>query len=508
VGYEQLAKMQKGVTRALVNTALVMPAGFTRNADLAFPRGSMEREIEDAVAPGDAEFLDATRLATGLMGDSIATNLFMVGFAYQRGLLPVSEEALLRAIELNGTAIEPNKQSFTWGRRAAIDPAHVTAAAIPSAKPESQRLSDSLDEMIARRAEYLTAYQDAAYAARYTDFVAKVGEAEKAKVPGATTLTEAVARYYFKLLAVKDEYEVARLYAETDFAARVAAQFEGDYKLTFHLAPPVFNKPDAVTGETKKSVYGPWMMRAFGCARQAARSTGDAARHLRQDRRAPDGTRAPRPVRSARRRATGRAGAAQSCPRRSSSPEFPSTSADMGTSRIGTWWRRRRRRPSCWRPFARPGPSDRRRWRSPPTEAATRAPTQAAVLARFPSCGISQSVGGARSCVDGGRYSVRCVVLRSSAGRFAARRSSTSYGSQTKSSCSSIGSFRRTVYSAVAERSVRTGNAFGRGARHDERLEGHCRLLRAFAQVEGGEEVCHGPWPIRRTAWNARRLPS
>ena len=117
VGYEQLAKMQKGVTRALVNTALVMPAGFTRDPDLAFPRGSMEREIEDAVAPGDAEFLDATRLATGLMGDSIATNLFMVGFAYQRGLLPISEQALLRAIELNGTAIESNKQSFIWGRR-------------------------------------------------------------------------------------------------------------------------------------------------------------------------------------------------------------------------------------------------------------------------------------------------------------------------------------------------------------------------------------------------------
>ncbi len=115
VGYEQLAKMQKGVTRALVNTALVMPAGFTRDPDLAFPRGSMEREIEDAVAPGDAEFLDATKLATGLMGDSIATNLFMVGFAYQRGLLPISEQAIVRAIELNGTAVEANKQSFHLG---------------------------------------------------------------------------------------------------------------------------------------------------------------------------------------------------------------------------------------------------------------------------------------------------------------------------------------------------------------------------------------------------------
>jgi indolepyruvate ferredoxin oxidoreductase len=263
VGYEQLAKMQKGVTRALVNTALVMPAGFTRDPDLAFPRGSMEREIEDAVAPGDAEFIDATKLATGLMGDSIATNLFMVGFAYQRGLLPVGEAAILRAIELNGTAIDSNTQSFNWGRIAAVAPARVSTVAIPTARPESQRLSESLDEIVARRTEYLTAYQDAAYARRYTGLVAKVRTTESAKMSGAIALTEAVARYYFKLLAVKDEYEVARLYAETDFAARVAAQFEGDYKLTFHLAPPVFSKADRETGEAKKSVYGPWMMSAF-----------------------------------------------------------------------------------------------------------------------------------------------------------------------------------------------------------------------------------------------------
>ncbi len=264
VGDEAIAKMQKGVTKALVNTALVMPADFTRNADLKFPLGSMEHEIRDAVAPGDAEFLDATRLATGLMGDSIATNLFMVGFAYQRGLIPLCEDAILRAIELNGAAVESNKQSFHWGRLAAVDPPRVAAAAVPtSAKPDSQRLSESVDEMIARRAAFLTDYQDAAYAGRYTDFVAKVRAAETTRLSGKTALTEAVARYYFKLLAIKDEYEVARLYADGDFAKRVAAQFEGDYKLKFHLAPPLSNKPDAASGEAKKSTYGPWMMTAF-----------------------------------------------------------------------------------------------------------------------------------------------------------------------------------------------------------------------------------------------------
>jgi indolepyruvate ferredoxin oxidoreductase len=274
VGYEALAKMQKGITKALVNSALVMTADFTRNADLAFPLGSMEQEIRDAVAPGDAEFLDATKLASALMGDSIATNLFMVGYAYQRGLIPVGEEAILRAIELNGAAVEANKQSFRWGRLAAVEPERVVKLAIPGAKPDSQRLSTSIDEIIARRVEFLTGYQDAAYAKRYSDFVAKVRAVESQKVPGRTALAEAVARYYFKLLAVKDEYEVARLYSDGDFAKRVAAQFEGDYKLVFHLAPPLVNKPDPDTGEAKKSAYGPWMMNAFRVLAKTKRLRG------------------------------------------------------------------------------------------------------------------------------------------------------------------------------------------------------------------------------------------
>jgi indolepyruvate ferredoxin oxidoreductase len=251
------------VTKALVNTSLVMPAQFTREPDLAFPLGSMEQEIRDAVAPGDAEFLDATKLATGLMGDSIATNLFMVGYAYQRGLLPVGEAAILRAVELNGAAVESNKQSFYWGRLAAVEPERVAEAAIPAVKPDSQRLSQSLDEIIERRRAFLTDYQNAAYAKRYTDLVDRVRNVEATKQPGTTDLTEAVARYYFKLLAIKDEYEVARLYAETDFVDRVKAQFEGDYKLNFHLAPPTLNKPDEQTGQAKKSTYGPWMLPAF-----------------------------------------------------------------------------------------------------------------------------------------------------------------------------------------------------------------------------------------------------
>jgi len=276
VGYEALAKMQRSRTKALVNTALVMPADFTRKADLSFPRGSMEHEIQDAVGPGEAEFLDATKLATGLMGDSIATNLFMVGYAYQRGRLPVSAAAILRAIELNGTAIEPNRQSFRWGRLAAAHPDAVLNAAIARELPWSQRLSQSLDEMIERRVAYLTDYQDAAYARRYADVVARVRDAEARAIPGGTALAEAVARYLFKLLAIKDEYEVARLYTQTDFAGRVAAQFEGAYTLKFHMAPPLSNAPDPVTGKARKSEFGPWMMGAMRVVAKLRRLRGTA----------------------------------------------------------------------------------------------------------------------------------------------------------------------------------------------------------------------------------------
>jgi len=261
---DSLAKMAVGVTKAVINSAVVMPANFTRNADMKFPLGSMEREIIDSCGPDSAWFLDATKIATRLMGDSIATNLFVLGYAWQKGLVPLLEATILRAIEINGAAVAMNKNAFLWGRRAAVDLKRVEEIATPKlAAPASMKLSESLDEMITRRVAFLTDYQDASYAKTYSDFVSFVRQAETAKLPGKTTLTEAVARYYFKLLAVKDEYEVARLHSNGDFEKRIAGQFEGDYTLNFHLAPPLFAKKDSVTGELKKRQYGPWMMKAF-----------------------------------------------------------------------------------------------------------------------------------------------------------------------------------------------------------------------------------------------------
>jgi indolepyruvate ferredoxin oxidoreductase len=262
-GFEARSKMMTGGTHAIVNSHEAITGEFTRKPDLDLQTQRLQELIRHAAGDDKAEFLDATRIATALMGDSIATNLFMLGYAWQRGLVPLSEEAILRAIELNGVAVEANKRSFEWGRRAAADLAAVERAAAPKAESTSHHLSQTLEELVDRRVAFLTDYQDAAYAGRYKALVDQVKAVEAELAPGMSGLAAAVARYYFKLLAYKDEYEVARLFTDGEFMARVREQFEGDYKLRFHLAPPLFSERDPNTGRLKKREYGPWAFHAF-----------------------------------------------------------------------------------------------------------------------------------------------------------------------------------------------------------------------------------------------------
>ena len=276
-GEDALSKMHVGTTQAVVNDDFSVTSDFVRTfaaqastgdvahiRDPEFPAGAMARAIADAVGPGNLHRVAATRIATALLGDSIAANLFMVGFAFQKGLIPLAAASILAAIEKNGAAVEMNKGAFLWGRRAAADPAAVERTATPAgALPDSRRLSVGLDEMIARRVEELTAYQSARYARRYAALVQRVREAEARQAPGRAGLAEAVARYYHKLLAYKDEYEVARLHTETGFLQRIGDMFEGDYKLNFHLAPPLLAKRDPATGHPRKRAFGSWVLRAF-----------------------------------------------------------------------------------------------------------------------------------------------------------------------------------------------------------------------------------------------------
>jgi indolepyruvate ferredoxin oxidoreductase len=260
---DAMAKLRPGVTRAVVNSQATITGEFTRNPDFRFPADRLEGAIRDAVGAERTDLVDATRIATALLGDSIAANLFMLGYAYQKGLIPVSAAALEQAVELNGVAVEFNRQAFRWGRKAAHDTAAVERAAAPAAAGASRPApAATLDEIVARRTAELAGYQDAAYAARYERLVRRVAAAEAERTPGRTGLAEAVARNYYKLLAYKDEYEVARLYADGAFRRRLEEQFEGDFKLRFHLAPPLLAARDAA-GHLKKRAYGPWMMSAF-----------------------------------------------------------------------------------------------------------------------------------------------------------------------------------------------------------------------------------------------------
>jgi len=261
-GRQVLAAIEPGRTAVLVNSAEVFPGDIERNPDFQLPAEEIKQAIRRAGGP-ETSFLDVTALALALLGDSIAANMFMLGYAWQKGLLPLSDKAILRAIELNNESVSMNHQAFMWGRRAAHDPASVRAVVESlRERDETREKSKTLDEVIARRAAFLVDYQNAAYAARYRARVEEVAKTEAARVAGSRELTEAVARYLFKLMAAKDEYEVARLYTDGSFQRQLAATFEGDLRLELHLAPPILQRKNDFGG-SRKMTFGPWAFRVL-----------------------------------------------------------------------------------------------------------------------------------------------------------------------------------------------------------------------------------------------------
>jgi indolepyruvate ferredoxin oxidoreductase len=261
---DALSTAHKGETSAVINTHETMPGDFTRMGDLAFPAASLRRAISTAVGDERAQFINASDFAATLLGDSIGGNLFLLGYAYQRGLVPVSAQAIERAIELNGVAVEMNKHAFEWGRRAAQWPERVAqVCGVHAAGAVEVEQPRTLDDLIAERAEGLVAYQNAALAERYKSLVERVRAAESERAKGCSGLAEAVARYYYKLLAYKDEYEVARLYTDPSFGAALERQFSGDYRLEFHLAPPWLAGKSGSDGRPRKRSFGQWMLSMF-----------------------------------------------------------------------------------------------------------------------------------------------------------------------------------------------------------------------------------------------------
>ncbi|WP_374326132.1 indolepyruvate ferredoxin oxidoreductase family protein [Azonexus sp.] len=260
---DALAKMLEGRTRAVVSSTATPTAEFTRNRDWRFPQAGLQKQLTDTLGADAVDFLDAQHLAERLLGDTLFAGALLLGYAWQKGLVPVSAASLDRAIELNGTAVAANRQAFQWGRRAAVDRQKVESIAGPL---QTQRQEMTLDELIAHRAAHLSAYQDAALAERYRQRVATI------RALGDDALTRTVAEQYARLLAPKDEYEVARLYSEADFARRLTESFEGG-KLAFHLAPPGLHRPGP-DGRPKKWRCGPWLLPCLGLLAKARRLRG------------------------------------------------------------------------------------------------------------------------------------------------------------------------------------------------------------------------------------------
>ncbi len=258
---EAMNRLENGVSRAVVNTARAAAGEFTADPDLDFPLTQLMRKVNLAV--GEASYVDAGALVGGILGEGILATVFMLGFAYQKGLVPVSPEALLRAIELNGVMVEENRQAFLWGRCAGHDPAAVEAL-VDTSEDEPPTLEVLIDSQVRR----LTDYQDDAYAARYRSLVDRVREAETRLLNRPADLTATVARTYARLLAYKDEYEVARLYSDGSFQRRLQAAFEDGYRTRLYLAPPLWSRTDPDTGLPKKRLYGPWI---FGVLKVLAR---------------------------------------------------------------------------------------------------------------------------------------------------------------------------------------------------------------------------------------------
>ena len=259
---EVVARCDAERTATVLNDHGSPTGDFTRHPDAVFPGELLNARLDRASRRVIRQ--DITDWATALFGDSIAGNTMLLGAAWQAGELPLTLEAIEQAIALNGVAIEANRRAFRIGRLTVTDPGRV-AEAVARARPTpaGRRIAESFDEVVARRVDHLTRYQNAALAGRYAALVARVREAERAVLPGESALAEAVARGYHKLLAYKDEYEVARLYSDGAFRAQLASAFEGGTRLTFHLAPPLLARPDPETGRPAKQKFGPWVMHAF-----------------------------------------------------------------------------------------------------------------------------------------------------------------------------------------------------------------------------------------------------
>ncbi len=268
-----LDRLSKNTTQAVINTHAMMSGDFTRDRNTQFPQQPLQESITSEAC--DSHFVNATQLAERLLGNTIGANMFMLGFAWQRGLVPLPHQAIIKAIELNGQSVQMNTSAFDWGRRAAIDQNGVETLATPTVivnLPEklegtltaASGNTQNIDQLIKDRFSRLTDYQNKRYAQRYLSIIENVRKAEQQLgINDKLPLTNNAAKNLYKLMAYKDEYEVARLHSSEKFTESINQQFEGDFTLKYHLAPPLLARKDPVTGVPAKREFGAWMSSLF-----------------------------------------------------------------------------------------------------------------------------------------------------------------------------------------------------------------------------------------------------
>ncbi len=266
-GKNGLPAMSAERTALVCDTEVAPTAEFVADNSTAYDADAMMARLKaKARLAGQCP---AQKIATAFLGDAIYANMVLTGFAWQNGLIPLDRGAILRAIELNGASVDANKRAFALGREAALDLAKLMAK-LPAAQQQPQTLGELIDV----RVRGLIAYQDEAYADRYCAFLEKVGHREEAIAPGSQALTQAVARNLYRLMAIKDEYEVARLYTDGRFAEQIKEQFEGDVTLKVHLAPPLLARRNPDTGLPEKRTFGAWMLQAMKLLAKGKRLRG------------------------------------------------------------------------------------------------------------------------------------------------------------------------------------------------------------------------------------------
>jgi indolepyruvate ferredoxin oxidoreductase len=242
----------------IVNTHETLPGEFTRNIDYRLPSERIKQQLQAASGEQSVVFVDATLMAEKLVGHSLGANMILLGMAFQFGLIPLATASIEKAIRLNGEAVEANLAAFRWGRRLGQDQARAETFALPSiALSRENKLSTTLEEKIERRFAYLKEYQNAAYARRYSEFIEKVRRAEDRVIPKNYGLTGAVAAGLFKLMAYKDEYEVARLFTDDSFGEQLQRQFENKkFRLRYYLSRPFQQNPLFEKMQPRKKRYG------------------------------------------------------------------------------------------------------------------------------------------------------------------------------------------------------------------------------------------------------------